>query len=1013
MIITNLKELQKLKNRVKPEEFEEIIANNTEKEREALKKYGIDKLIEYGIRDIGEISKPVTDIYKIKELAQKRPLDLIDMGLYSESKKAFIEKYGFDNMIALDKETSGMFSYEIYVNIFMERPRGVFQVDFNNGETYFTVMACAEAIAPEFKTEGNVSYEQFKDRMYELLKNAREEEGGLREEYFPSYDFIQGDFRKEHPDIFIDENIDEDLKTKFYWGYMEAEDVRKHPELIEILRKRELRNVFSQKMFVDFEEVDENEREYGKYSQIPKKVNMAEYLSKKIGQENFLKICAEYGQCLDDLGMVTFVDRANGKLSEEEEEIFYECSKVFKDIGKPQVMEMTEKNVRKAIEDAIYREIVENELEYYEYLPESFKKAHEEIFIEESVPVELRKKFYRGKLTYEDIKNNPYLKEILMNKNINIGFREIIKQEEKIGSGKMNIWRVLSKEEILEMAQEYGKYLEGTNALIFEEEQSAEEKRKALENDIERRVINRYTMYDDKAPEFMKEKHPELFLDDDAPEELKLCFYDGYTSQKEEFSGSNSSNYIMMFQRIKEHPEWLPYLKEKNLKRAFPENYKVIFNMFDNDELMKIGLRYPETVRKIVGNHKEEILRQWYKATGGKFLPHYVIMSNFPVKEIDSFLENSKKWSHLMKVYEYNFMEEAKTAMLKAAYCMGVFKGSDEGYSAVLELFTGIPSELTEKDYNEILERLGVSEDCGDIICPFEHVGNYKLFVDAYKPCEEPKEGEEQEKTQKKYVLSFNKQKDKKKAKEVRRMLENINFSKTLNFQKAHQIFDSFAMKYNPDFVKFFEENIEEIISSQEHIGNIANIQRQFEEITKTNSARKITLEVAEDYIKSIAYDNIDIGNEKLAEYTKIAGYSQDDFEKLQKIYNEAEMREYSSIPRVHGQIDGYTYEILRNDEPLALVIGVLTDCCQKLYGAGETSMLHSVLSQDGRVFIVRDEKGRIVAQSWIWRNQNTCCFDNIEIPNRIFDTYQKEHPEKKKADLAKGILEAYKKRGP
>ena len=50
------------------------------------------------------------------------------------------------------------------------------------------------------------------------------------------------------------------------------------------------------------------------------------------------------------------------------------------------------------------------------------------------------------------------------------------------------------------------------------------------------------------------------------------------------------------------------------------------------------------------------------------------------------------------------------------------------------------------------------------------------------------------------------------------------------------------------------------------------------------------------------------------------------------------------------------------------------------------------------------------VAQSWFWRNQYTGCFDNIEIPDRIFKLYEKEHPDIGKKGLTKDVLEVYKK---
>ena len=134
------------------------------------------------------------------------------------------------------------------------------------------------------------------------------------------------------------------------------------------------------------------------------------------------------------------------------------------------------------------------------------------------------------------------------------------------------------------------------------------------------------------------------------------------------------------------------------------------------------------------------------------------------------------------------------------------------------------------------------------------------------------------------------------------------------------------------------------------------------------------------------------------------------DFNMIQKLYNEGEMRDFSSIPRIQGELDGYTYEILRCDDPLALTIGTLTDCCQEIHGAGQTSMEHSVVSPDGRVFCVRDTEGRVVAQSWFWRNQYTGCFDNIEIPHRIFELYEKRHPDVGRKGLTTDVLEVYKK---
>ncbi len=51
-------------------------------------------------------------------------------------------------------------------------------------------------------------------------------------------------------------------------------------------------------------------------------------------------------------------------------------------------------------------------------------------------------------------------------------------------------------------------------------------------------------------------------------------------------------------------------------------------------------------------------------------------MLNFPERaEIDSFLNNSKKWSQLMRIDNYNLNDDGKAAILKASYVMGIFQG--------------------------------------------------------------------------------------------------------------------------------------------------------------------------------------------------------------------------------------------------------------------------------------------------------------------------------------------------
>lgn len=604
------------------------------------------------------------------------------------------------------------------------------------------------------------------------------------------------------------------------------------------------------------------------------------------------------------------------------------------------------------------------------------------IFLDEINRYDIYDKFYNGELYISDIIDNPKIIKKVSAKRLAGSLREKV-----IEYGEKDFF-----DELEFLIRECGEYLhkiDNLREILLEKKSFVEKKELLQELTREQFFSNRQLCCDISVPDFLKREYPEFVLIDEAPLELKESFY-------------NETNNI--FKLIKEHPEWRVFLAGKDLSRSFTEEYSELFKRFDSATLMKLGTRNFETIKKMVQCHKEDILENWYKSTGGKFVPHHVVMLNFPEGEIDSFLGNSKRWSQLMRIENYNLNDDGKAAILKAAYVMGVFQGKDDGFEKIMKLFTDVPQELTQEEYEKVtslfsgeLDTSVWNEKNSDSKQKYEEMKS--LFEQAYTLNDEGK-----------YIFSIDKQKNKNSVKIVRKILEKAQIARILTPQKAHQMFDSFAMEYNPDFVKFFNENIEEILSNSEYTKNIATIQRQFRDIVRTNAGRRLTLDVAQDYIKSIVYTDIEVGNEGVAEQAKIAGYSQKDFEAIQSLFNEGEVRDFSSIPRIQGKTNGYTYEMLRCDDPLALIIGTLTDCCQEIHGAGETSMEHSVVSPDGRVFVVRDVEGKVVAQSWFWRNQYTGCFDNIEIPDRIFELYKKQHPDIGKKGLTAEVLEVYKK---
>ena len=81
-----------------------------------------------------------------------------------------------------------------------------------------------------------------------------------------------------------------------------------------------------------------------------------------------------------------------------------------------------------------------------------------------------------------------------------------------------------------------------------------------------------------------------------------------------------------------------------------------------------------------------------------------------------------------------------------------------------------------------------------------------------------------------------------------------------------------------------------------------------------------------------------------------------------------------------------------------------MPDCCFEIFDNAAMDVEHGMISKHGRIFAIYDEVGGLVAQSWVWRNGNVICFDNIEVPKKYYDKYNKSTKE-----AAEEIFNIYK----
>lgn len=436
-------------------------------------------------------------------------------------------------------------------------------------------------------------------------------------------------------------------------------------------------------------------------------------------------------------------------------------------------------------------------------------------------------------------------------------------------------------------------------------------------------------------------------------------------------------------------------LDETMLEKIKSKEYREYFNLFGEKVGIELLCKKSDTVNKMIEDEKVRLMYYWYQKTDYKFIPDYVVMQNFPAFEIDDFLENKKYWARLMKIKEFSEVYEGRIVLLKLAYIYGIFNGNVENINYLEFLLKGIPLKISKENYELLIwieDRIKNAKENNLILPTKEEIENYYnikeelekirlidkdskyVFKELYKSNDNEI-----------YNLQFNHQKYPKIINELRKFMEIWGLEVILNPFKAYKIFKDFDFIYDIDFKKFLIENMDLVLTNYEYSIYLSKIQKQFNEIKKLNSNRVLTFNLTLNYVRENDYTNVNVGNEKMADIVGKTGlYNQYNFGILQKIYNYGKIRIYSSIPRIKGIYKDYSYEILKLYDPLALVIGNLTDCCQRLNDNAEICMEHSMVDDNGRLFVVRDKNGQIVAQSWMWRNKNIVCFDDIEIPNKL-----------------------------
>ena len=637
-------------------------------------------------------------------------------------------------------------------------------------------------------------------------------------------------------------------------------------------------------------------------------------------------------------------------------------------------------------------------LDYQEF-PDYFRKRYKDLYIDEEVDEELKIRFYLGELDLGVIKNNLNFITYIKDKNLhNVLFDKI---DIYYKDNKYNFFEIYSSkfgnESLIELITSFADLLQLLNIKEIDFNLDKDKLDKQIRDIIYTELKNNNVKYGFIANSksfnalLFKKEHNELFLDEDAPNELKKAFYDG-----------------LSFKYISSNRRYLKLIKEKDYITSIIKKEDIsVKDFFDilKDDSFRLILNNPDTISKALKEGELQNLCYWYIKTGRKYIPDYEVIKFFNANETDKFINNKNKWKSLLK--SISFSEEGnKEVLLKLAYLFGVFDGDDVGYRQIQELLLTVPKHIYRKDssfitdFGECLDDFRIVKIKKTLIKEGFKINQDNFIYDLYKQNKDSS-----------YTLMINMQDYPKSTALLRDLMEESELSNVITPSICNDLFYNFKMSYNKEFKELFLYNIRDIIKDNVLRYYISFIQRKFDEIKKFYNNKKLTLDMCLNYVRNNTLENVEVGNEILADNLSKYGYSQEQFEVLQKIYNVGKQRIYSSIPRVTGTYKNYRYEIARLDSDLPLYIGDKTSCCQRLGLLGESCMVHSMTNPNGRLFYVYDEDGDLVSESWVWRNKDVICFDNIQVPVEIMtkNGYRKGFFDRKiRTPFGDELLEVY-----
>lgn len=370
----------------------------------------------------------------------------------------------------------------------------------------------------------------------------------------PDYRSMTGEFRERFSELFVEENVPEELQQLFYTKSVTPRYFVEHPEYIKFLKGKDLSSCFIAR---EIQMVD-SDGIYKSYE------NLYNFVLNNTDFDATMKFILDYCDVFD---IVYSRDYYNS----------------FK-YGIKLVEGSSISDIENEFNEKLYLILLENRVAYPKIVPESFKEKYPNIFIREDAPDSLKDLFYSRNVTTKDILMNPNYIEYLKDVDLEFIFKNMpISTGERYYGRDINLVSIISKvfgkEDGLDVMVLYGDYLEK----LFDEDKlvnfkyfskyTKDQLLDELDRVIYKGIVEGKISYDDKMSQHFKNNYPYLFLNDNVSDEIKNKFYNRELTLKD----------------FSLNPELIDIFGETNIVCGFPKNMSWMIPLFNDSDNQKLA----------------------------------------------------------------------------------------------------------------------------------------------------------------------------------------------------------------------------------------------------------------------------------------------------------------------------------------------------------------------------------------------------------------------------------------